>query len=95
MPMDMDYDWCFSQPADRLNVFMANYREGKRVFDASIAMTRTEIGGRSLARMLATFPLMTMKVVAAIYWEAMKLWLKGTPFHTHPEKQDKLVVSGQ
>jgi len=31
------------------------------------------------------FPLMTARVVTAIYWQAFRLWLKKTPFHTHPE----------
>ena len=93
MPMDMEYDWFFSDPLERLTVFMANYREGERVFDASIAMRRREISGTSLARVLVLFPLMTFKVVGAIYWEALKLWMKRTPFHTHPGK--KIVVSQQ
>ncbi|MEM9401659.1 MAG: DUF1365 domain-containing protein [Pseudomonadota bacterium] len=93
MPMDMDYDWSFSPPEDRLTVFMANYQDGERVFDASIAMRRREITGVALARVLALYPLITFKVVGAIYWEALKLWLKRTPFHTHPGK--KIVVSQQ
>jgi len=95
MPMDIDYDWCFSSPVERLTVYMANYREGERIFDASIAMTRTEITSGSLARVLVTFPLMTAKVVAAIYFEALRLWLKKTPFHPHPQRRDNIVVSQQ
>jgi DUF1365 family protein len=95
MPMDIDYDWCFSSPLERLTVYMANYRDGERIFDASIAMSRTEITGRSLARVLLSFPLMTAKVVAAIYFEAFRLWLKKTPFHSHPGSRDNIVVSQQ
>jgi DUF1365 family protein len=30
---------------------------------------------------------MAWKVHAAIYWQALRLWVKGTPFHVHPAKR--------
>ena len=40
----------------------------------------------SLARALVSFPLMTAQVVTLIHWQALRLWLKRTPFYTHPDK---------
>ena len=92
MPMDVHYDWCFNVPSARMNVYMANSKDGKRFFDAAIKMKRTEISGPALARVLVTFPLMTVKVVAAIYWQALRLWLKRCPLYVHPEKKKTMVV---
>ncbi|MDJ0940867.1 MAG: DUF1365 domain-containing protein [Woeseiaceae bacterium] len=92
MPMDIEYDWCFTRPGERLTVYMANSREGKRFFDASVLLKRTEITGASLARVLSTFPLMTLKVIAAIHWEALRLWLKRCPVYMHPDKRRKIAV---
>ncbi|MGI9238012.1 MAG: DUF1365 domain-containing protein [Woeseiaceae bacterium] len=92
MPMDVQYDWCFNIPSERMNVYMANAKNGKRFFDAAIRMRRTEISGPALARVLAIFPLMTVKVVAAIYWQAMCLWLKHCPLYTHPDKNKTIVM---
>jgi len=86
LPMDMDYEWRFDAPSDRLNVHMINRREGVPVFDATLALTRTPISGAALAAALARFPLLTVKVVAMIHWQALRLWLKRTPFFTHPER---------
>jgi hypothetical protein len=32
---------------------------------------------------------MTLQVMAAIHWEALRLWIKRTPVHTHPRKLEK------
>lgn len=95
MPMEIDYDWCFTEPGQRLSVYMANAREGKRFFDASITMSRKEITGRSLASVLVRYPLMTVKVVGAIYWQALQLWLKRCPFYKHPGKRQKIAAEAQ
>jgi uncharacterized protein len=86
MPMDVRYDWRFSNPSDRLLVHMKNFREGRRAFDATLTLTREEIAHASLARALIQFPLMTVKVTSAIYAQALRLWLKRIPVFTHPAK---------
>jgi DUF1365 family protein len=31
------------------------------------------------------YPLMSLGVIGRIHWQALKLWLKGVPFHSKPE----------
>jgi DUF1365 family protein len=87
MPMDLDYDWRFTQPGARLAVHMINRRAGETLFDATLALERQEINGGSLARALALHPFATLNVVIAIHWQALRLWLKRVPFHVHPSKR--------
>jgi DUF1365 family protein len=87
MPMDCNYDWRFAQPADGLFVHMENWREGRVVFDATLNLHRRPISSAHLAHALLAFPAMTVKVVAGIYWQALKLILKRTPFFAHPKKE--------
>lgn len=82
--MDLDHAFRFSVPGERLTVAIRNLAEGRPCFTATLSLARREIDGRSLARALLRYPLMTAQVVAGIHWEALRLWWRGAPFFPHP-----------
>lgn len=83
-PLAQTYRWFFRDPGDVCQVHMENYEAGERVFDATLRLEREPLTGRSLDRMLLRYPAMTLKVIAGIYWNALKLRRKGAPFHENP-----------
>ena len=87
MDMDQDYDWRFLRPGDRIQVHMQNFEKKEKLFDATLGLRRTELTGRALARVLALYPAMTLQIVSRIYWQGLKLRLKGATFYTHPSKR--------
>lgn len=89
-PMNMNYDWRYSNPTDSTNaIHLENWQKNEKIFDATMALTKQAITPSSIRRTLIRFPWMTVKIAIGIYINAVKLWLKGVPFHSHPGKIKK------
>ncbi len=84
LPMELDYDWRFGEPADGLHVHMTDQDGGTPVFEATLSLNRQEITSTHLGRALLAFPFMTFKVIFLIHWQALRLWMKRVPFYSHP-----------
>jgi DUF1365 family protein len=85
--MTQDYVWRFEAPAERLVVAMENHEAGVRVLDVGLALQREPMTGPNLAKFLARHPLACGAAQLAIHWQALRLWLKRTPFFAHPAKR--------
>ena len=86
-PMEQQYAWTLGVPGERLSVHMENHAGAALVFDATLAVERRPWTSANLLRTWLRHPLMAVKVLATIYWQAFRLWCKKAPFHTHPKKR--------
>lgn len=87
MPMNHTYRWSFRCVGERLVVGLENYDEDRPVFHAGMSLEKKPLAHRTIQRFLWRLPAMSLKVVAAIYYEAWKLWWKRCPIYPHPQKQ--------
>lgn len=85
LDMDFMYRWQFSDPEEQLIVNMDNFKNGDHWFNAYLELEAAPITERTLNKALRSYPFMTLKVTSAIYWQALKLKLKGAKFYDHPE----------
>ena len=86
-PMDLEHDWRFSQPGERLAVHMINRHSCEVEFSATLMLEKRPFNRREIHRLLFRYPFMPAKSLFGIYWQAFRLWFKRTPFHTHPSKK--------
>ena len=84
LPMQRDYAWRFTAPDDALRVHMDVLDGERRDFDATVVLQRRPLTGANLARVLARFPAMTRRIVAAIHWQAFLIFLRRNPVYDHP-----------
>lgn len=82
--MDMTYDFRIRPPADEVTIAITDSDQDGPLLHASFHGERRPLSRLSALRLLAQFPFLTIKVIAGIHWEALKLWLKGIPLVTRP-----------
>ena len=86
LPMQQQYEWTFAPPGDGVSVRMRNVEDGRPVFGANLTMTRQPWTAGALATTLLRHPFLSAKVLAGIYFQALRLKWKGVPFHAHPAR---------
>ncbi len=79
-PVDMTYHWASSTPSNALNIKIKNTQKDVPVFHAAMNLQRVELSKKALSRFLIVYPFFTVKVISTIYWQALKLFVKGVPF---------------
>ncbi|MEO8371624.1 MAG: DUF1365 domain-containing protein [Candidatus Solibacter sp.] len=89
MDMQLDYAFVFTAPGERLTAHMSTIENGATTFDATLTLKREPWSAKAVHRALLRHPWMTLKVIAAIHWEALRLWVKGIPVFTRPERRKR------
>lgn len=98
MDLDMVYHWRIKAPNpkhDHLLVHIENFttiddkQSQSKVFDATLALTKQPFTFKSQCRVWLTLPIMTFKIVAGIYYQALKLFIKKVPFVAYQSSHKK------
>jgi DUF1365 family protein len=85
MDMDMNYDFKLTLPGATLATSInGSHADGAPLILASFTGARRELSDGMLLSALTTYPLLTVGVVAAIHWEAVKLFAKGLRLRRRP-----------
>lgn len=83
LSMDCAYRFRVEQPGDGVLIAIRESEAGNPVLNAAFSGTRQTLSDGNLALAVLRHPLMTLKIVAAIHFEAVRLWLKRVPSHAH------------
>ncbi|MHB8501094.1 MAG: DUF1365 domain-containing protein [Candidatus Acidiferrales bacterium] len=84
MGMACRYHWTFTPPGESLVVQTNVAENGEAIFDGSLILDRRPWSSKWIRYALLHFPWITAKTIAAIHWEAARLYLKKVPIVQHP-----------
>ncbi len=81
MEMASEYHFRLAEPAEKLGVFIRQFHaDGRLQLVATQSGAGEPLTQRALWRALRRMPLMGFKVLAAIHWQALKIWLRGASY---------------
>jgi DUF1365 family protein len=84
MPMEQTYRWRVGQPGEGLAISIASEQDGEKVFEAGLSLRRRALSRRELTRATLRYPPAAFSTLARIYWNALRLKLKGARYHPRP-----------
>ena len=87
------YGFTVETPGETVAVRINETTAGERVLYAAFEGVRAPFSDMALLRLLVTYPAMTLKVVVAIHWEALRLWLKGLRIFRHERASTPIAHS--
>jgi uncharacterized protein len=84
MGMACRYHWIFTPPEESLVVQTNVVEDGQALFDGALRLKRRPWSSKWIRYALLHFPWQTAKTIAAIHWEAARLYCKKVPVVPHP-----------
>ncbi len=90
--MDVQYDFRLEAPEARLSVAIRESDAVGNLLAATHVGLRRPLSDSGLLRAFFAFPLMTLKIIAGIHWEALRLWRKGVALVPRPARNDNRAV---
>jgi len=82
--MGSTYSFSMTHPGEHLSLGIGQRDDEGPLFRAGLSLHRIPLTDLNLLRLFWSHPLLTLKVIGGIHWEAVRLWLKGAKFHRRP-----------
>lgn len=82
--MQASYEFRLSRPEENLRVTIREFEQDRLLLVATQTGRRLPFTTGQLILQGLRVPLQTLKVLAAIHWQALKIWLQGGRFHRKP-----------
>ncbi|MGI9537452.1 MAG: DUF1365 domain-containing protein [Desulfocapsaceae bacterium] len=81
------YRWLIEPPGDSVGINLGVHDQRGHIFQAGLHLHRQPFTQKSARRLLLRKPIMTAFIIAGVYWQALKLFIKGIPFQPYVKEE--------
>jgi len=92
---DMTYDFAISLPDATISLSVTASANEVPQLAAALTLDRRELSDVTLLQAFCSYPLLTLKVIAGIHWEALRIWRKGAKVHARPAAPGQSITVGR
>lgn len=93
LDMNLRYNFRVAAPSRKLSVVVsASDAQGPQIV-ASLIGSHAPLSDSALLRLLLRMPFLTFKVIGAIHWQALRMWLQGFALKPRPPKPASAVTA--
>jgi len=78
--LDLEFAFTLHAPSEKLSVRIDDHAAGSRVLHTALTGIRVPLTNLRLVWFLLKYPLITLKIITLIHWQAFRLWLKRVPY---------------
>ena len=85
---DNNFDFNLTIPNEKLNIRIDSFKKEERVFISTLTGSKKPLTNLNLFWYSIRFPLITLKIIILIHWNALLLWAKKIHFHKKSEYEN-------
>ena len=97
MSLDVQFGFHLTIPSESVSIQIEDFEGGEKIFYASLQGVRRPLTDAKLAWFALKYPCLTLRIILAIHWHALRLALKRVTFHrkaANLQMQRDFYVSG-
>jgi DUF1365 family protein len=87
-PLDLCFDFKLRSPGNRLEIGVNDVAGDQTVLVSTLVGQRRPLTDAELLRLTLRYPLVTLRVIALIHWQALRLWWRRLPWYRKADRPD-------
>lgn len=85
---DVSFDFHLRDPGENFSVQIDDYAAGERTLTSTLTGRRRAMTDRALTWFTLKYPLITLRIITLIHWQALRLYLKRLPWFAKAARSD-------